>query len=75
VIKVEIILGIVAASIAILGFMARAYANIRRGRRIKRYSELASTQAERELERLREEYRAAGEMTERRRKSSPPESS
>ena len=71
-VKIEIILGIVAASIAILGFMARAYANIRRGRRIRRYSSDAAAQAERELERLQEEYRAAGEMSERKRP--PPDS-
>ncbi len=33
--KVEVILGIVASSIAILAFFARAIANIRRGRREK----------------------------------------
>ncbi|MBA2460242.1 MAG: hypothetical protein H0V45_00495 [Actinobacteria bacterium] len=31
--KVEVILGIVASSIAILAFFARAVANVRRGRR------------------------------------------
>jgi hypothetical protein len=31
--KVEVILGIVASSIAILAFLARAIANVRRGRR------------------------------------------
>ena len=31
--KIEVILGIVASSIAILAFFARAVANVRRGRR------------------------------------------
>ena len=31
--KVEVILGIIASSIAILAFFARAVANVRRGRR------------------------------------------
>lgn len=33
--KIEIILGIVASSIAILAFLARAIANIRQGRRVQ----------------------------------------
>ena len=33
--KIEVILGIVASSLAILAFFARAVANIRRGRREK----------------------------------------
>jgi hypothetical protein len=34
--KVEVILGIVASSIAILAFLARAIANVRQGRRAAR---------------------------------------
>jgi hypothetical protein len=34
--RVEVILGLAASAIAILTFMARAYGNIRKGRRIKR---------------------------------------
>ncbi len=37
-IKVEIILGIVASSIAITAFLARAIANVRQGRRAKEQS-------------------------------------
>jgi hypothetical protein len=33
--KVEIILGIIASSIAILAFLARAIANVRQGRRVR----------------------------------------
>ena len=33
--KVEIILGIIASSIAILAFLARAIANVRQGRRAR----------------------------------------
>ncbi len=35
-IKVEVILGIIASSIAITAFLARAIANVRRGRRAAR---------------------------------------
>jgi len=37
--RVEVILGIVASSIAILAFLARAIANIRQGRRARQDSE------------------------------------
>ena len=37
--KVEVILGIVASSIAILAFLARAIANIRQGRRVRQESQ------------------------------------
>ncbi|MDQ3066984.1 MAG: hypothetical protein M3R12_07525 [Actinomycetota bacterium] len=36
--RVEIILGIVASSIAILAFLARAIANVREGRRARQES-------------------------------------
>ncbi|MEO5576289.1 MAG: hypothetical protein ABIR67_01390 [Gaiellaceae bacterium] len=36
--RVEIILGIVASSIAILAFLARAIANVRQGRRVRQES-------------------------------------
>jgi hypothetical protein len=36
--KVEVILGIVASSIAITAFLARAVANVRRGRRAREES-------------------------------------
>ena len=36
--KVEVILGIVASSIAILAFLARAIANVRQGRRAREES-------------------------------------
>ena len=38
--KIEIILGIVASSIAILAFLARAIANIRQGRRVRQRQEM-----------------------------------
>jgi hypothetical protein len=38
VLKLEIILGIVASSIAILAFLARAIANVRQGRRVREAS-------------------------------------
>ena len=66
--RIEVILGIVASSIAIVAFMARAYANIRKGRRIKRYSQEIDKRAERDLAELREETEAAHEMSARRRR-------
>jgi hypothetical protein len=36
VLRVEVILGVVASSLAILAFFARAVANVRRGRRAER---------------------------------------
>ena len=59
------ILGVIASSIAILAFMARAWANIRRGNRIKRRRDDAAAAAERDLARLEEEIRAASEMSRR----------
>ena len=66
--RIEVILGIIASSVAILAFMARAYANIRKGRRIKRYSQEIDRRSEAELARLREETEAAREMSARRRR-------
>jgi hypothetical protein len=65
--RVEVILGIAASAIGILTFMARAYANIRKGRRIKRYSQGIDRSSEVELARMREELEAAREMSERKR--------
>ena len=65
--RVEVLIGVIASAIAILTFMGRAYANIRRGRRIKRYAEGIDQRSEEELVRLREELEAAQEMTERKR--------
>ncbi len=65
--RIEVILGVIASAIAILGFMARAYANIRKARRVTRYSAQISTQSEEELRRLREDLDAAEEMSRRRR--------
>jgi hypothetical protein len=39
--------------------MARAYANIRRGKRMKRYQDSLVRESEAELQRLQEELRAA----------------
>jgi hypothetical protein len=66
--RIEVLLGVIASSIAILAFMARAYANIRKGRRIKRYSHEIDRRTERDLAGLREETEAAREMSARRRR-------
>jgi hypothetical protein len=65
--RIEVILGIAASAIAILTFMARAYANIRKGRRIKQYGQGIERRSEEELARLREELETARKMTERKR--------
>ncbi|HUQ21515.1 MAG TPA: hypothetical protein VM049_00715 [Gaiellaceae bacterium] len=46
-IKVEVILGIVASSIAITAFLARAIANVRQGRRAQQESQQGSRQESR----------------------------
>jgi hypothetical protein len=67
--RIEVILGIVASSIAIIAFMARAYANIRRGRRVKRYSGEVGRRAEEDFEKLKEEMELGSEMSARKRGS------
>ena len=64
--RIEVILGVIASSIAILAFMARAWANIRRGNRIKRHQSDAESTAQRDLERMQEEIRAANEISARK---------
>ncbi|MGH3103178.1 MAG: hypothetical protein ACRDN6_03675 [Gaiellaceae bacterium] len=66
--RVEVIIGLIAASLAILGFMARAWANIRRGRRIKRYANEIGTRTDSELRRMQEELQAAENLRARKRK-------
>jgi hypothetical protein len=57
--RVEVILGVIASAVAILTFMAKAYANIRRGRRIKRYAQGIGARTDDELRRMQEEIAAA----------------
>ena len=64
--RIEVILGVIASSIAILAFMARAWSNIRRGNRIKRYQSEAASAAQRDLARMQEEIRAANEISARK---------
>ena len=45
--KIEVILGIVASSIAILAFLARAIANVRAGKRAREVSRQKSQQESR----------------------------
>jgi hypothetical protein len=65
VLRIEIVLGLIASALAILAFMARAYANIRRGQRAKRLSKELGIRADAELERLREDLEAAERMSAR----------
>jgi hypothetical protein len=67
VLRVEVIVGLIASGLAILTFMARAYANIRRGRRIKRTSRDIDLTTDAELRRMQEEIAAAEEMSRRKR--------
>jgi len=52
--KVEVILGVIASSIAILAFFAKAVANVRRGRREKRRELESEEQARKDSRRRRE---------------------
>jgi hypothetical protein len=53
--KVGAILGIAAATITLLTFFFRAWANLRRGRRFEAYNRDLAERSEHELERLRQE--------------------
>ena len=68
VLRVEVILGIIASSIAILAFIARAWANIRRGRRVKRFADEIGSTRDAEFRRLQEELQVAEEMSARKRR-------
>ena len=48
--KVEVILGVIASSLAILAFFAKAVANVRRGRREKEREERAQQDSRRRRE-------------------------
>jgi biopolymer transport protein ExbB/TolQ len=51
--KIEVILGIAASVVTLCAFFFRAWANLRRGRRIQSYRRSIGEQADLELERLR----------------------
>jgi uncharacterized protein YbjQ (UPF0145 family) len=53
--KLGAVLGIVAATVTLLTFFFRAWANLRRGRRYQSYTHELSEKSELELERLRQE--------------------
>jgi len=65
VIKIDVLLGVAAATITLLGFFARAYSNWRSGTRIKRHTDSIRQNADRELERLQAEIDAARRTTGR----------
>jgi len=67
--KIEVILGIAASVVTLCAFFFRAWANLRRGRRIQAYRRSIGEQSELELERLRTELdEAERQATERRRR-------
>jgi FtsZ-interacting cell division protein ZipA len=72
VLRVEVILGVIASALAIIAFMARAWANIRRGRRVRRLSGEIDARSAEEFRRLQEEIAAAQEMSARRRERQRP---
>ena len=53
--KIGAVLGIVAATITVLTFFFRAWANLRKGRRYQAYNRELTERSELELERLRQE--------------------
>lgn len=53
--KVGALLGIAAAAVTLLTFFFRAWANLRRGRRMDAYRHDVAERSELELERLRQE--------------------
>ena len=53
--KIGAVLGIVAATVTLLTFFFRAWANLRRGRRYQAYTRSLDERSELELERLRQE--------------------
>jgi hypothetical protein len=69
-VKIEVILGLAASIIALATFFFRAWANLRRGRRLEGYRKGISQQSELELERLRAELDETRRQLERDRKES-----
>jgi hypothetical protein len=53
--KIAAVLGVTAATITLLTFFFRAWANLRRGRRYEQYKRDVTDKGELELQRLREE--------------------
>lgn len=64
-IKIDVLLGVAAASITLLTFFVRAYSNWRAGKRVKGYTQSIRGDADRELERLQAEIEAARRSSER----------
>lgn len=69
-VKIEVILGLAASVIALATFFFRAWANLRRGRRLEGYRKGISEQSELELERLQAELDETRRQLERDRKDS-----
>jgi hypothetical protein len=54
-VKIEVILGVAASVVTLLAFFFRAWANLRRGRRMDAYRKSIGETSELELDRLRRE--------------------
>jgi len=64
VIRIDVIIGVLAASVVLFVLFVRAYRNLRTGTRMQRHTELVRREAERELERLQAEIDGARQTAE-----------
>jgi hypothetical protein len=64
VIRIDVIIGVLAASVVLFVLFVRAYRNLRTGTRMQRHTELVRHEAEQELERLQAEIDRARRTAE-----------
>jgi hypothetical protein len=65
VIKIDVVIGVLAASIVLFFLFVRAYRNLRTGTRMQRHAELVRHEAEQELARLQADIERARQDAER----------
>jgi len=65
VIKIDVVIGVLAASVVLFFLFVRAYRNLRTGTRMQRHTELVHHEAEQELARLQAEIDRARQDAER----------
>lgn len=63
-IRIDVIIGVLAASVVLFVLFVRAYRNLRTGTRMQRHTELVRHEAEQELERLQAEIDRARRTAE-----------
>ena len=66
-IKIDVILGLAAATVTLLAFFARAWSNYRSGTRMKQYGASIRSNADRDLERLQAEIEGGRRSVEKSR--------